>query len=120
MNALWQILAYRTRGGWSFDDDAFGLVAEPFVAGIPEMINILAAQVGATDRIVLTFAPTPFPGDAICLDRTNEEFGGNWYRWNDRGMLGWLCPALLHYFPTVPDAIYIAASVPLDSAPVAE
>lgn len=113
MNALMQILAYRTVGGWSFDDDAFELVAEPFVAGIPEMIDVLAAQVGATDRIVLTFSPTPFPGDVIRLDWSGEEFGGNWYRWADRGMLGWLCPALLHYFPTAPDAIYIEARNPL-------
>lgn len=113
MNALMQIFAYRTAGGWSFDDDAFGLVAEPFVAGIPEMIDVLAAQAGAEDRIVLTFSPTPFPGDVIRLDRTSEGFGGNWYRWEERGMLGWLCPALLHYFKTAPDAIYIAASAPL-------
>jgi hypothetical protein len=112
VNALMQILAYRVNGGWSFDDDAVGLVAEPFVAGIPEMIDILASQVGATDRIVLTFAPTEFPGSMIRLDCTGEEFGGNWYRWVDRELTGWLCPALLHYFPQAPAEIYIAARAP--------
>lgn len=112
MNALMQIMAYRHHGGWSFDDAAVGLVAEPFVAGIPEMIDTLADQVGAADRIVLTFAPTEFPGAALRLDRTREEFGGNWYRWADRGMDGWLCPALFKYFPSAPDAIWIGASLP--------
>lgn len=113
MNALGQILAYRTAGGWSFDDASVYLVAEPFVAGIPAMIDALAEQVGATDRIVLTFAPTDFPGSMLRLDRTTEEFGGNWYRWADREMVGWLCPALLHYFATAPDVIYIGASQPV-------
>ena len=113
MNSLMQILAYRTIGGWSFDDDAFGLVAEPFVAGIPEMIDILAERVGVTDRIILTFSCAPFPGDVIRIDKTSEEFGGNWYRWDDLGMIGWLCPALLHYFQEAPESIYIAASIPI-------
>jgi len=112
VNALMQILAYRVNGGWSFDDDAMGLVAEPFVAGIPEMIDILAEQVGATDRIILTFAPTEFPGAMIRLDRTKEEHGGNWYAWIGRHMQGWLCPALLRYFPQAPEVIHIAAQAP--------
>ena len=112
MNALMQILAYRVNGGWSFDDDAVDLVAEPFVAGIPEMIDILAEQVGAADRIVLTFAPTEFPGSMIRLDRTGEEFGGNWYRWAERELTGWLCPALFRYFPQAPVVIHIAARAP--------
>jgi hypothetical protein len=112
MNALMQILAYRHNAGWSFDDAAVGLVAEPFVAGIPAMIDILAEQVGATDQIALTFAPTEFPGSMIRLDRTGEEFGGNWYQWAERNLTGWLCPALLHYFATAPDVIYITAGLP--------
>ena len=112
MNALMQILAYRHNAGWSFDDAAVGLVAEPFVAGIPTMIDILAEQVGAADRIVLTFAPTEFPGAVCRLDRTKEEHGGNWYAWIAHHTQGWLCPALLHYFPTAPDVIWIAAGLP--------
>ena len=117
MNALMQILAYRHNGGRSFDDASVGLVAEPFVAGIPEMIDILAAQVGATDRIILTFAPTEFPGQMYRLDRTREEFGGNWYRWEAQQLDGWLCPALFHYFDTAPEVIYIRAAAPLAFPP---
>jgi hypothetical protein len=112
MNALMQINVYRHHGGWAFDNDTVGLVAEPFVAGIPDMIDILADRVGATDQIILTFGLDEFPGSMIRLDRTREEFGGNWYRWEDRGMDGWLCPALFHYFPTALERIYIAAKAP--------
>jgi hypothetical protein len=104
-----QIAAYRKNGGWSFDDASVGLLAEPFVAGIPEMIDILAAQVKTWDQILLTFSLSDFPGALIRLNRTREEFGGNWYRWADREMDGWLCPALSHYFPAAPDTIYIKA-----------
>jgi len=32
---------------------------------------------------------------------------GNWYRWEQTGMEGWLCSVLLQYFDTAPDVIYI-------------
>jgi hypothetical protein len=80
VNVLMQILAYRINSGWSFDDASVRLVAEPFVAGIPAMIDILAEQVGATDRILLTFGSAEFPDAMLRLDRTREEFNGNWYR----------------------------------------
>lgn len=110
MNALMQISAYRKNGGWSFDDASVGLVAEPFVAGIPDMIDILADKCGAVDRVVLTFGVEAFPGANCRLDRIREEFGGNWYRWAERGMDGWLCPALFLYFPTAPEVICIGAT----------
>ena len=75
-----------------------------------EMIDILADQVGA-GGILLTFAPTEFPD--LCL--TGPDQGGvrrNWYRWAEREMDGWLCPALFKYFPNAPDQIWIAASLP--------
>lgn len=111
MNALMQISAYRHHGGWAFDDAKVGLVAEPFVSGISQMIDILADLVGATDRILLTFSPTEFPGASCRLDWTREEFGGNWYRWQARAMDGWLCPALFYYFDKAPESIFIRASV---------
>jgi hypothetical protein len=109
VNALMQIVAYRKNDGWAFDDEAVGLVAEPFVSGIPEMIDVLADQVGTGSRILLTFSPTPFPGSMIRLDWMSEDLGGNWYRWEARKMDGWLCPALLKYFATAPEAIHIEA-----------
>ncbi len=41
-NFLSIILPYRYEGMWVFDDPRVGLVREPFVSGIPEMIDLLA------------------------------------------------------------------------------
>ena len=40
-NALIVIAPYRHAGTWVFDDPKAGLVREPFVAGVPEMIDVL-------------------------------------------------------------------------------
>src|SRR5260370_3816962 len=53
------------------------------------------------------FSAAPFPGANLKLEWRREESGGNWY-YNDRfKMEGWLCPALLKYFPTAPREIYV-------------
>jgi hypothetical protein len=36
--------------------------------------------------------------------------GGNWYAWSERGIEGWLCPALFKYFEAAPNEIYVKAS----------
>jgi hypothetical protein len=41
------------------------------------------------------------------LDWRREESGGNWYYSDRFKMEGWLCPALLKYFPTAPREIYV-------------
>jgi len=38
-NALFVIAPYRFEGMWVFDDPSAGLVREPFVSGVPEMIE---------------------------------------------------------------------------------
>jgi hypothetical protein len=38
-----------------------------------------------------------------------EEYGGNWYRWEAKNLEGWLCPALLKYFPEAPPKFYCKA-----------
>lgn len=108
-NALLVIEPYRTGKGWAFDEPRVGLKAEPFVLGVPEMIDRLSSNVpGADKRVRLIFSQNPFPG-AVQLDRRNEENGGNWYYWKDHDMTGWLCPALFKFFPRAPRHIYVKA-----------
>ena len=38
-NAMLVIFPYRYEGTWVFDDERVGLEREPFVSGIPEMID---------------------------------------------------------------------------------
>lgn len=47
----------------------------------------------------------------IVLERVREEGGGNVYRWTEKGMEGWLCPALLRYFEQAPAKLYVQVKV---------
>jgi hypothetical protein len=95
---------------WVFDDDRVGLVQEPFVSGIPEMIDDLVADIPkARQGFRLLFSADPFPGYQRKLDWVREEMGGNWYRSQEPPMEGWLCPALFRYFDSAPPALYVKA-----------
>lgn len=97
---------------WVFDDDRVGLVREPFVSGVPEMINHLVSDIpDARGGFRMTFSASPFPGHASSLSWIREEYGGNWYKLNEEPHLeGWLCPALFHYFNNTPENLYVAAA----------
>jgi hypothetical protein len=48
---------------WVFDDPATGLVQEPFVSGVPEMIDDLVSDIpNARQGFRLLFSAQPFPG----------------------------------------------------------
>ena len=109
-NALMVIAPYWYQGTWVFDDKSTGLNKEPFVAGVPEMIDNLVKDIpNARSGFRLVFSSVPFPGLDIELARVKEEYGGYWYRIKDQSMEGWLCPALLKYFKTPPKKIYARA-----------
>ena len=108
-NALMVIAPYRYEGTWVFDDASVGLVREPFVAGVPEMIDDLVRDIpNAAQGFRLTFSAGPFPGAQVGLERVREEAGGWWYRHPD-GREGWLCPALFEYFEQAPERLYARA-----------
>ena len=97
-------------GTWVFDDRRTGLVQEPFVSGVPEMIHDLVADIpDARDGFRLLFSAAPFPGYRRKLTRVCEEMGGYWYALQDGSMEGWLCPALLRYFEEPPPELYVKA-----------
>jgi hypothetical protein len=104
MNQINVIYPYRYCGGWVFDDEARGLIKEPFVAGADTVMDILSA---GADRFSLTFSGAEFPGVQHRFDWQREEFGGNWYRHSENGMEGWLCPALFLYFDSAPKSIFL-------------
>jgi hypothetical protein len=109
-NQLFVIFPYSDHGTWMFDDPSVGLVREPFVSGIPEMINLLVSNIpNAGKGFKLLFSAQPFPGYQVQVDRVREEWGGAWYRWAEERREGWLCPALLHYFRVPPAKLYCRA-----------
>jgi hypothetical protein len=102
---------YRLEGVWVFDDLTTGLVKEPFVAGVTEMIDRLTAGIhNAAKGFRLLFATRPFEGHQTSLSFLRADpVEGTWYRADDAGDEGWLCPALSCYFPTPPVKIYVRA-----------
>ena len=110
-DAVLVIKPYRHGDAWVFDDTATGLVQEPFVAGIREMIDRLAAGIPrATEGFRLLFAAHPFPDHQVELTWVRTDpVEGNWYRADDTGEEGWLCPALFCYFPAAASKIYVRA-----------
>ena len=110
MNSISVIFPYKRYGVWVFDDAVAGLVQEPFVSGVPEMIEHWTKEIpDAENGFVLLFSSAPFPSYQSELARVREEFGGNWYRDTSTGMQGWLCPALYKYFEAAPERLYFAA-----------
>ena len=95
---------------WVFDDDSVGLLAEPFVSGIPEMINDMVSNIpNAKQGFKMLFSAAPFPEYQRELIWVREEYEGNWYRLSNSQDEGWLCPALLLYFDHAPEKLYVKA-----------
>jgi hypothetical protein len=108
MNSLFAIAPYKFNGFWVFDDPAVGLRQEPFVSGADDIIDILTSEIPNADQgFKLVFAPEPFPGYSARFTLDRPEHGGNWYKWPERNIEGWLCPALFKYFPNAPQEIYV-------------
>jgi hypothetical protein len=108
MNSLFVIAPYKSEGMWVFDDPAVGLSREPFIAGIDMMIDKVVAGIPNADKgFRAVFSAAPFPGADFKLEWRREESGGNWYYSDQFKMEGWLCPALLKYFPRAPREIYV-------------
>lgn len=111
MNAMNVISPYKSEGIWAFDDPSRGLTREPFVFGIPEIIETYAGQIADSEAgFLLTFSQGPFPGFQIKLVWVEGEYEGNWYRVDGTEEKGWLCPALLKYFDAPPAEIYCHVS----------
>jgi hypothetical protein len=111
MNRVYTIEPYKHEGTWVFDDPRVGLEREPFVAGVTEMMDRLTASIpDAANGFRLLFAAQPFDGYENRLTWLRADpVEGNWYRAEDQGDEGWLCPALLCYFPVAPHAVYLRA-----------
>lgn len=109
-NSILVIAPYRYEGTWVFDDDRFGLVREPFVGGVPEMIDHLVADIPDAEKgFRLTFSAQPFPEFEKKLTWVRGDGVGNYYKLNDPPMEGWICPALFKYYEKPPQEIYVKA-----------
>ena len=93
-NAMMVIFPYRCQQTWVFDDE-IGMSKEPFVSGVPEIIDLLVQDIPHVDEgFRLLFSTNPFPGYQAELIWIKEEYGGNWYQWQQKNIEGWLYPAM--------------------------
>lgn len=108
---VFSIEPYRHNDAWVFDDERVGLVKEPFVSGIDVMIDRLTSAIPQANLgFLLRFSSMPFDGSQITLSWIRQDpVEGNWYRADDAGDEGWLCPAIFWYFASPPEKIYVAA-----------
>jgi hypothetical protein len=110
-NSIQIITPYSYNGTWVFDDPNTDLVREPFVAGVPDVLEALLAHrnIDGQNGFNLLFSAMAFPGHQAVAEWLREEGGGNWYRCGlPSGEVGegWLCPALLKYFKEPPKKLY--------------
>ena len=118
-NAIQVIFPYRSKRLWMFNDNAKGLYREPFVGGIPEILQVLVTGIEEPYLgFALYFSDQPFPGFQIKMDLVGPEHGGNWYKITvgETEMKGWLSPALFKYFEAAPASIYAKAEA-MDRGP---
>lgn len=109
-NSILVLMPYRHAGTWVFDDPAVGLRREPFVAGIPELIDAMVEDIpDAGQGFRLSFSAQPFPGHTHKLTWRRGDETGNWYYCEQFDKEGWLCPALFKYFREAPKEIYVKA-----------
>ena len=109
-NVLMVIKPYWYQGTWVFDDEAVGLKKEPFVLGVPEMLDKMVKDIpNARKGFRLTFSALPFPSYQQELTWVREERCGGWYRLEGHTGEGWLCSAMFRYFDTAPEKIYARA-----------
>jgi len=108
-NSIVAIRPYKIEGLWVFDDPSVGLRQEPFVSGADTIIDRMVESIpDAESGFTLMFAAEPFPGFQAELEWRRAELSGNWYSCAALEMEGWLCPALLKYFPAPPPKLYAA------------
>ena len=110
-NSINVIKPYKWEGMWVFDDPSVGLDKEPFVAGVPEIIEAVLAEQSIENGeqgFVLVFSAVPFPDHQYVLEWVQEQDGGNIYRLCGTDMEGWLCPAIFEYFETAPESLYFS------------
>jgi hypothetical protein len=94
---------------WVFDDARVGLNAEPFIAGADTIIDNLVKNIpDAESGFRLLFSAEPFEEFTHELTWLRTDgFKGNWYRSEELGLDGWLCPALLLYYPEAPKHLFV-------------
>jgi len=77
-NSILVIFPYKIHGTWVFDDEATGLVQEPFVSGMSEIFDKLAAHIPDAEKgVTVLFSSSKFPGYTGEFSWLRGDCGGN-------------------------------------------
>ncbi|MEY5049175.1 MAG: hypothetical protein RLZZ175_2534 [Bacteroidota bacterium] len=106
---VYLIKPYRQLNTWMFDDESRNIEQEPFVVGIPEMIDtVLALKSIKAKQFSMQFSENEIINSDLVLEIDYEVSDGAWYKiHNNPEVKGWLCPVIHKYFNTVPEKIFI-------------
>jgi hypothetical protein len=108
------------QGFWVFDFPSLAVEKEPFVSGIPEILEmLLAPDPVALEEIkrkgfVILFdghskeCPDALKSQGIILNKLRAESGGTIYQLEGTSFEGWLCPVLNKFFSESPERIFVA------------
>ena len=107
-NSLYIIQPYRDLGTWLFDDESRNIIREPFVLGVPQMIDMYLEQKGIqANKFTLIFSNKDIPNADAKLIKERDLNEGAWYSLVGTDKEGWICPAILKYYETAPDKLSI-------------
>jgi hypothetical protein len=80
-NSMFAINPYK-KGLWKFDDASAGLVAEPFVGDVNEVIDKMSAHIPNTEAgFTLLFGPVRFPRWQVRMVRLEPDVAVEAIRW---------------------------------------
>ncbi len=111
-NSVFVIVPYKWYGSFVFDDPERGLLREPFVLGMSEMIERMLEERGINgdEGFRMYFGAIKPPDKGVYhLKLMFKDAGGGWYRNVETRMCGWLCPAMFAYFDALPQDLYCLA-----------
>ncbi len=101
------IFPFKKQGVWVFNDEAVGLVEEPFVSNVNPIIDTVVKG----DKFVAYISHSTLPGEQIILDKITDteqgDIGEGWYQMRGTELSCWLCPATLKYFEDYPEQIHV-------------
>jgi hypothetical protein len=87
VNSLYVTNIYNHEGTYVFDDTPVGLVREPFIISMPQIIEHQMG--GPIDTITAIFSAAAFPSYNTVLKRLHPEYGGTRYELDGSHLQGW-------------------------------
>lgn len=78
---IFKIVPYKYGSELVFDQEEYGLIKEPLIEGVPEILYELCERHNvSSEKFDLYFSDEPFEGFQLVADKLREYGGGFWYQ----------------------------------------